>query len=68
MHIANLLIFLFCFSRAVILLDSRMEIQEPILEPLKLRLDIKRAVTPKKNNEGLLYQVNGSMDLIKVGH
>ncbi|KAG8198773.1 hypothetical protein JTE90_007083 [Oedothorax gibbosus] len=53
-------------ARAVVLLDSRMEIQEPILEPLKLRLDIKRTVTPKKNNEGLLYQVNGSMDLIKI--
>ncbi|KAF8773523.1 Vacuolar protein sorting-associated protein 13C like protein [Argiope bruennichi] len=51
-------------ARAVILLDGRMEVLEPILEPLKLRLDIKRALKPV--NEGFIYQVNGSMDLIKV--
>ncbi|GFR31245.1 vacuolar protein sorting-associated protein 13 [Trichonephila clavata] len=65
--IDNLLIRLHALqlARAVILLDSRMEILEPILEPLKLRLDIKRTLKPK-NNEGLKYQVNGSMDLIKI--
>ncbi|CAL1270146.1 unnamed protein product [Larinioides sclopetarius] len=64
--IDNLLIRLHALqlARAVILLDGRMEVLEPILEPLKLRLDIKRALKPV--NEGLIYQVNGSMDLIKV--
>ncbi|XP_071038592.1 intermembrane lipid transfer protein VPS13A [Parasteatoda tepidariorum] len=52
-------------ARAVILLDSRMDILEPILEPLKVRLDIKRALKPY-HKEGLLYQITGSMDLIKI--
>lgn len=52
-------------SRAIILLDGTMENQEAILEPMKLRLDIKRSLPPY-HKDILLYDIRGSMDSIKV--
>ncbi|XP_067142942.1 intermembrane lipid transfer protein VPS13A-like isoform X2 [Centruroides vittatus] len=52
-------------SRAIILLDGNMENQEAILEPMKLRLDIKRSLPPY-HRDILFYDIRGSMDVIKM--
>ncbi|EEC00486.1 vacuolar protein-sorting protein, putative, partial [Ixodes scapularis] len=50
---------------AIVLLDGTTQSQESILEPTKLNLDIKRALTPYHRNI-LEYEVRGTMDLIKI--
>ncbi|KAM7308838.1 vacuolar protein sorting-associated protein 13A isoform X4 [Ixodes scapularis] len=52
-------------TRAIVLLDGTTQSQESILEPTKLNLDIKRALTPYHRNI-LEYEVRGTMDLIKI--
>ncbi|XP_047103973.1 vacuolar protein sorting-associated protein 13A-like [Schistocerca piceifrons] len=68
-------------SRAVMTLAGSLEIQEPILEPLNARLDIKRMVayhhtmtnlppTPgpylQQHRDYLLYDVNGGMEIVHI--
>ncbi|XP_068086254.1 intermembrane lipid transfer protein VPS13A [Anabrus simplex] len=67
-------------SRAVMTLAGSLEIQEPILEPVSIRLDIKRVVAyhhvvcsqpPASTGYGhnrdlLLYDVDGGMDNIRI--
>lgn len=59
-------------SRAVMTLAGALHIQEPILEPLSLRLDVKRcvgftSVAPAHPvHPVLLYDVSGGMDLVRV--
>ncbi|KAG0431956.1 hypothetical protein HPB47_021270, partial [Ixodes persulcatus] len=52
-------------TTAIVLLDGTTQSQESILEPTKLNLDIKRALTPYHRNI-LEYEVRGTMDLIKI--
>ncbi|KAG1650405.1 Vacuolar protein sorting-associated protein 13C [Nymphon striatum] len=52
-------------SRAVIMINGAMETQESILEPVKLRIDIKRAIMPFQHDV-LLYDIQGSLDVIKI--
>ncbi|XP_077487985.1 intermembrane lipid transfer protein VPS13A-like isoform X2 [Amblyomma americanum] len=52
-------------TRAIILLDGSTQPQESILEPMKLNLDIKRALTLFNRNV-MEYEVRGTMDLVKV--
>ncbi|XP_022244299.1 vacuolar protein sorting-associated protein 13C-like [Limulus polyphemus] len=51
--------------RAIILLDGILQHQEPILEPVKFRLDIKRALKPF-HRDILMFDVTGSIDIIKI--
>ncbi|UYV63293.1 hypothetical protein LAZ67_2003680 [Cordylochernes scorpioides] len=51
--------------RALILLDGTTQTQEAILEPMKLRLDIKRTVPPLVGRD-VLYDISGSMDVIQI--
>ena len=65
-------------SRAVMTLAGALHVQEPILEPLSLRLDVKRCVASSlqggagpgpgtgASREVLLYEVSGGMDLVRV--
>ncbi|XP_050428442.1 intermembrane lipid transfer protein VPS13A-like isoform X2 [Adelges cooleyi] len=48
-------------SRAIMTLDGNLVIQEPMVEPFSIRLDIKRNTT----NE-LLYSINGGIDSVQI--
>ncbi|XP_050533944.1 intermembrane lipid transfer protein VPS13A-like isoform X2 [Daktulosphaira vitifoliae] len=48
-------------SRAIMTLDGTLVIQEPMVEPFGIRLDIKRNSTNK-----MLYYINGSIDNIEM--
>lgn len=52
-------------TRALILLDGSTQPQESILEPMKLNLDIKRALTLFNRNV-MEYEIRGTVDLVKV--
>lgn len=52
-------------TRAIVLLDGSTQPQESILEPMRLSLDIKRALTLFNRNI-MEYEVRGTMDLVKV--
>ncbi|KAH7948519.1 hypothetical protein HPB52_024076 [Rhipicephalus sanguineus] len=52
-------------TRAIILLDGSTQPQESILEPVKLNIDIKRALT-LFNRNFMEYEIRGAVDLVKV--
>ncbi|KAL1474073.1 hypothetical protein MTO96_021594 [Rhipicephalus appendiculatus] len=52
-------------TRAIILLDGSTQPQESILEPMKLNIDIKRALTLFNRNV-MEYEIRGTVDLVKV--
>ncbi|KAH6927141.1 hypothetical protein HPB50_000002 [Hyalomma asiaticum] len=51
-------------TRAIVLLDGRTQPQESILEPMKLNVDIKRALTLFNRNV-MEYEIRGTVDLVK---
>uniref|UniRef100_T1J6X9 Large ribosomal subunit protein uL13 n=1 Tax=Strigamia maritima TaxID=126957 RepID=T1J6X9_STRMM len=52
-------------SRVVVALNGGLEVQEAILEPIKLCIDLKRCLAPF-HKDILLYELNGHLEVVKL--
>ena len=52
------------FSRGKLNLNGNMELVHPIVEPINLRLDMKRALPPHRTD--LHYDIFGKLHIVKV--
>ena len=54
------------FYRGKLNLNGNMELVHPIVEPISLRLDMKRALPPHRTD--LHYDIFGKLHIVKVSH